>query len=185
MNERRVHLRVPVGLEGTYQLLGDLSGPRLGMTEDVSLGGLRLSSADRLQPGDSVAITLKFPEQGQVSVTGVVVWSREFDESGQRNFESGLRWTEIDAHAKARLNAFVTEYTRGGLRSFATTFAGITLLSPVRWQLAVGTGLALFAIGMLLFSQWMEHRRLLTEAQSLRQAVGFYQDITRSTPKTP
>ncbi len=181
MDERRSTIRVPVGLEGTYQRLGDLSGPRLGITEDISLGGLRLSSASPLQAGDHVAIEMKLPQQGAVSLKGLVVWSRQIEESGQRNYESGLRWDEVDAHAQARLNAFVTGFTRS--RSYFSASAGMMPASRVRWELSVGIALTLFAVAFLGFMQWAEHRRLAAEVESLNQTVAVYQQALRSFPQ--
>lgn len=179
MNERRAHVRVPVGIEGTYQLVGDLSGPHLGMTQDISLGGLRFSSGRRLEPGEKVSVQMVLPAEGQVSMIGRVVWSREVQEAGQRNFESGLFWEEIGAPARERLSAFVTEYTRS--RSFSISSSGLAGLPRVRWELAVILSLSIFAAGLLLAAQWIERRRLLSEVESLRQAVGLYQEIVRST----
>lgn len=181
MNERRAQFRVPVGIEGTFHLLGDLSGPQLGITQDVSLGGLRLSSAQRFQPGDKVSIALMLPQQGPVSVTGVVVWSREGQQSGQQNFEAGLRWAEIDAHAQARLNAFVTDYSR--TRSFSISSSGLMAPPPLRWHLSVGIAVALFTVGVFLTARWIERRRLVSEVQALRQAVEMYQGLLRSLPR--
>ena len=178
MNERRAHIRVPVGTEGTYHLLGDLSGPRLAMTENLSLGGLRFSSSHRLQPGDKVSVVLTLPEHGQIDVTGVVVWSRESQQSGQHDFEAGLRWFGMNVYAQARVNAFITRYTRG--RSYEIFAAGPLPAQSVRWGLSIAVAAALFTVGAFLISWSIEHRQLLAQTQSLQQTVGFYQELLRS-----
>lgn len=178
MNERRAYIRVPVGTEGTYQRLGDLSGPHLALTEDISLGGLRLSSSDRLQPGDKVSVALKLPEQGEVDVTGVVVWSRESQQASQRNFEAGLQWSDMNVYAQARINAFVTEYTRS--RSYEISSSGFVSAEPARWRFSFVVTAALFLVVVFLVAWAVERHQLLTQTQSLQQTIGFYQETLRS-----
>lgn len=178
MNERRGTIRVPVGIEGTFQLLGDLSGPRLGMTEDISLGGMRFSSGSRLPPGEKVAVSLNLPREGQVAITGVVVWSREAQESGQENFESGLRWLFVDAHAQARLNAFITDYTRS--RAVSVSSSGMFVAPPVNWIRAAVLSTLFFAVGLVITFMWFNQTRLQIEADSLRTANRVYENLIRS-----
>ena len=64
MYEKRIYIRVPVGIEGSYQQVSSLSAPRLGITRDVSLGCARFSCSERLEPGSKVALTLDLPEEG-------------------------------------------------------------------------------------------------------------------------
>ena len=104
MYEKRVYIRVPVGIEGSYQPLTWLAAPRLGMTRDISLGGARFASSDRLEPGGKISLTLSLPKQGEVILTGTVIWSRMTEQDGgQVGYESGLCWLNVDAHAQARL----------------------------------------------------------------------------------
>lgn len=174
MNERRAHIRISAGIEGTYQLLGDLSGPRLGMTRDLSLGGARVSSASRLPAGEKVTIQLALPKQGAVAMTGVVVWSREKQESGQQNFETGLRWLPIDPHAQARLNAFITDYTWS--ESIAVSSSGQLLVSsPVNWLRAFALALGIFGFTALIALIWVRQLGLEVDAKSLNRVVKFYQ----------
>ena len=174
MNERRAHIRVTAGIEGTYQLLGDLSGPRLGMTQDLSLGGARVSSVNRLPAGEKVSVQLSLPKQGAVAITGVVVWSREKQESGQRNFETGLRWLQIDPHAQARLNAFITDYTWS--ESVAVSSSGwLRASSPVNWVRAFILALGIFGFMALVALVWVRQLGLEVDAKSLNHVVKFYQ----------
>lgn len=174
MNERRTHIRVPVGVEGTYQLLGSLVGPRLGMTQDISLGGLRISSTDRMQPGDKVAINLGLPKEGQVSMTGVVVWSRQSAEAGQANYEAGLRWLEVDVHTQARLNSFITDFTRS--RSSSITTRDIIITPPIQWARAIILAAAVFTVLWIVFSFWQERLRLRAQVESLQAVSENYRN---------
>lgn len=176
MDERRSTIRVPVGMEGTYQLLGDLSGPRLGLTQDISLGGVRLASAERLPPGEKVSISLNLPRAGAVSMTGVVLWSREMQEARQQSFEAGLRWLDVDAHTQARLNAFITEYTRA--RSITVETGGVPLPPPmIVWPRALALAAGLFFLGSLLTAFWIRQLQLQIELDSLRGILESYEQL--------
>lgn len=173
MDERRTTIRVPAGVEGTYQVLQRATPPRLGVTEDLSPGGMRFACPDLLYPGDNVAVKLNFPNEGTVALTGVVRWSREFVNSNQEGCEAGLLWTEIDPHAQARLNAFLSDRTQ---TETAVLFSKPQLPVLIRWPLAITTGLVI-ASG-LLFCGWVWFRQsmLSHENNILHALVRVYQD---------
>ncbi len=184
MYEKRVHIRVPVGLEGSYQPTTRLASPRLGMTRDISLGGARFSSAERLEPGGKVSLTLSLPREGEVILTGVVVWSRMMEQGGgQVGYESGLCWQNVDAQAQARLNSFLTEYTRSDQPVIITSGPAAASINWTR-VITFGLGTAVIfglaaAIGLMLYTLQSENQSLKGAVQSYRQQINHAAQYSR------
>ena len=172
MYERRVHIRVPVGVEGNYQPIGKLAVPKLGMTKDISLGGSRFASAERLEPGGKYLVALSLPKEGQITLTGVVVWSREAANSDQGGYEAGFCWANVDPHAQARLNSFLTDYTRV---DSVVIFSGPPLKQPVNLVRAAALALIIFGILSVCGQMWLNQMQLVSENKYLRAALNLYQ----------
>ncbi len=173
MYEKRVHIRIPAGIEGSYQPITRLAAPRLGITLDISLGGARFASTDHLEPGAKVSMVLSLPKQGPVTLTGLVVWSRSAERRpGETGYEAGLCWENVDAHAQARLNSFLTDYTRFEEPVIIT---GGSLRLPDDWTRALifllGAALGLSAAAVI----WLKQYTLTIENQSLQTAIQSYQ----------
>lgn len=144
MYEKRVYIRFPAGIEGSYQPVTRLAAPRLGMTRDISLGGARFASVERLEPGGKISLTLSLPKEGEVVLTGTVVWSRMTGQGrGQTGYESGLCWQNVDARAQARLNSFFTEYARPEQPAIITSGPAS---APMSWTRIIAFGLGIAAI---------------------------------------
>ena len=174
MYEKRVHIRVPVGLEGSYQPIARLAPPRMGMTRDVSLGGARFVSTERMEPSSKISMVLSMPKEGELGVTGLVVWSRPADQgTGQMAYESGLCWENVDARAQARLNSFLTDYTRTDEASVVISSLPPGLLVSWPRTLAFGIGVALLLV--FLLSVLLRLNELRSENGSLRWAIESYQ----------
>lgn len=172
MRERRNHIRVPVGVEGRYQLIKTLFAPRLGMTQDICLGGMQFACMERLEPGERISVDLTLPREGDLGVTGIVLWCRE-SQRVQGGYEAGLRWTTLDPPAQARLNAFLTAYTRA---QSAVMTSGIVLTKePILWPRTIGLGVALFSLLAIAASLWLSWYRTMLENRSLRYTVDSYQ----------
>ena len=181
MYEKRVHIRVPVGIEGSYQPITRLAAPRLGMTRDISLGGARFVSADRLEPGGKISLTLALPKEGELVLTGVVVWSRMTEQgAGQVAYESGLCWQNVEAHAQARLNSFLTDYTRS---DGAVIVSRVQPDKVISWPRAVAFGLTAALMAAMAAAIILRTIDLQSENESLRNAVRSYQyQIERLSP---
>ena len=173
MFERRTHIRVPAGIEGRYQQLGTLAAPHLGITQDIGLGGMRFTSTERLQPGENVSVDLSLPDEGEVGIQGIVLWSREAAGlSG--GFESGLRWTDLGPAAQARLNAFLTRRTRAP--EVPLISGGVVPSRIIDWPRAIALGLLLSLLSLLAAKSWVDWYALRVENRSLNFAVESYQD---------
>lgn len=138
MYEKRVHIRLPVGLEGTYQPMTRLEGPRLGITQDISIGGARFASTEQLQPGAKVALTLSLPGQGEATLNGMVVWSRP---GSTGTYDAGLCWDNLDASAKSRLDGFLTGHAAIGAPMI---IPAAMVDDQTVWMLAAAAGIGIF-----------------------------------------
>ena len=111
MRERRSFIRMPVGLEISYQAEEGKSPFRLAVTEDLSLGGMQVWQPQPLDVGQKVNVSFYLPREGQVALRGVVVWSRE-SVNGRGGYKTGIQWEELHPPSQARLNAFLIERTK-------------------------------------------------------------------------
>ena len=185
MYEKRVHIRVPIGIEGSYQPITRLAAPRLGITRDISLGGARFASTERLEPGYKISLTFSLPKEGGVALTGVVVWSRMIQQiGGETGYESGLCWQNVDVHAQARLNAFLTDYTHS---DGEVLFSGnLKPVPSVFWPRAAAFGLGLSMVLWMAATAWLRLFSLQSENRSLKNAVRSYQQqIGQISKRTP
>ena len=174
MKERRSTIRIPVGVEGTYELAKGLSGPRLALSQDISHGGMRLTSAERLQPGDRIQISVQLPIQGPVTMQGTIIWSRETSRAGQTGYDCGLRWTDVNPPSQARLNAFITGQARIDLTPSDFT---PPLSSAIRWPRVAFVSFVVGGLITVVALYWLEWYRMSSEVRTLRQQVGSYQSL--------
>ena len=173
MYEKRVHIRIPAGIEGSYQPITRLAAPRLGITRDISLGGARFSSSDRMEPGAKVSMALSLPKQGEVTLTGLVVWSRIAEpRPGEVGYEAGLCWENVDPHAQARLNSFLTDYPHFDEPVIVTS--GPAKLS-LNWTRAISFGLGAAVVLGAAAIIWLKQYTLTADNQSLQAAIQSYQ----------
>ena len=162
MYERRVHIRVPVGVEGNYQPIGKLAAPNLGMTRDISLGGARFATSERLEPGKKFLVALNLPKEGSITVTGLVVWSREAGDSQQGAYEAGFCWTNVDPNTQVRLNRFLTDYTRV---DSVVIFSGPPLKEPFSIFRALILALVIFGVINVWAQLWVNQLDLASECR--------------------
>ena len=172
MYERRVHIRFPVGMEGNYQPAGKLAAPNLGMTRDISLGGSRFATSERLEPGQKFQVTLKLPQEGRVTLTGLVVWSRESRDADQGGYEAGLCWTNVDPQTQVRLNNFLTDYTRVDSLVVFSRPPSKQRVSLIR---VVLLALVIFSIRVIWAHLWVNQLELTSERNYLRSVLSLYQ----------
>lgn len=152
MSERRNFPRIPVGLEATFQTAERLL-PWLAFSGDISLGGMRIDQPRRLDPGQKILVNFTIPDQGQMSVNGVVVWCRKSEE-GISRYQAGVQWVGVGPITQARLNAFLVDRTS----------ASISHRSPPQppsdaWRrVGILSLLGLSVLGGFLFS-WLKRSR--------------------------
>lgn len=151
MRERRTFIRIPVNLEATYQAKEGAVPSQLARGIDLSLGGIRLTSAAPLTPGQCLSITFTLPKEGLAVVHGIVVWCQE-SINGRGGYQAGVRWAEVSPSAQARLNAFVAREVHPAIKPLAPITA---LESPIRWGRAILTGVLGFTALALAASLWL------------------------------
>lgn len=147
MRERRSFVRIPLGLETTYQVIGEATAPRLGLSEDLSLGGLRLSEPEPLEPGSGISMNVTLPVQGPMVLRGMVAWCRPVGSNDDRrngHYWAGIRWLEINPAARARLNAFLTERTHS--QAVAVSLLRLPNGGHLFWWRIIGLGVLAFLL---------------------------------------
>lgn len=168
MFERRSQIRIPVGLHGRYLLARKMAAPRLGLTQDISLGGMQMACLERLEPGERVAIDLPLPREGEVGLTGVVLWSRKSDAT-PGSYEVGMKWAGLDPADQARLNSYISSYTRA--RS-APVIAAVAQPEPlISWPRTLGLAFVLSAVLLIGAQLWIISYEMALENRSLRSAL--------------
>lgn len=77
-----------------------------GFTEDISVGGMRLSTSELLEPGKTYELTLQLDNAGRTSLKlqARVTWSAN---KANGTCHSGLRFHDIDVHAFRALARFI------------------------------------------------------------------------------
>ena len=94
MKNCRQYIRISKFLEVTYRVRSAFlrSGSR---STDVSKGGIRLPTLQRLAPGTILELEVRLSESGSsIVATGEVVWLRE-KRSGKFVYEIGIKFIKI------------------------------------------------------------------------------------------
>ena len=96
---QRIEVRVPVQYGGAHNFIAAESA-------NFSAGGVFVATRDALSPGRTIALRLQLPGDGEVEVSGVVVWRRaEPDATGPEGF--GVRFLDLDATAERAIGRFL------------------------------------------------------------------------------
>ena len=75
---------------------------------EISGGGVRFATGQRLQPGTQLELELMLPgDSAPVQAKGEVVWSGRLNH--QRPYEAGVRFTEIDPLQRGRVIRVIHE----------------------------------------------------------------------------
>lgn len=104
---RRRHLRLPLDLPVTFEHLDGSGHVQGGKLENLSDAGLMLVAAEPLLPGSSLTLSI-MSSDGEVSVTGKVVWSRHV---GPDHAQSGILLQPFPGNGFAR-QLFIQEFAR-------------------------------------------------------------------------
>jgi len=92
----RQFVRVPLVQEVRYRLAEPGTSPwREGMSLDLSGGGMRFLTADRLAPGTRVLVALELPLEGVKVTLPALVKRSEPGPEGTGQFQLGLAWDGI------------------------------------------------------------------------------------------
>ena len=79
----------------------------IGVTENISRGGLFIVTADMPPVGTTIDLSLRLPDHGQpLRVTGEVRWHRHHGEAGEAP-GFGIRFINLGEQAEALIRAFI------------------------------------------------------------------------------
>ncbi|MBI1952905.1 MAG: PilZ domain-containing protein [Candidatus Omnitrophica bacterium] len=182
MQERRVFVRIPVGIDLTYQVNEGLTPPRLGISEDLSLGGMRFRPLERLEAGQRIAVTLDFPKVGKAVLNGLVVWSRDLM-GNSPGYQAGLRWDEISPSDQTRLNAFIVEHARPKASPEAAALGKAP--ATLNWTRVAVLSAVSFLLWLAIARVWTNETRFRMEIDSLRLANRVYEELVSSLAGFP
>jgi uncharacterized protein (TIGR02266 family) len=99
MIERRQSQRIPLVIMEVKGKQGDRLF--LAYANDISEGGLSLTTENRLKVGDRIPIEMMLPDnKTKVSCTGEVVWKREIMKDGIISQGVGVRFLDLEEGKK-------------------------------------------------------------------------------------
>ena len=115
-NERRQTVRLSKTLEVRYKLKKRVSPEFYVKSRDISTGGIRISTCEKLIMGAILSIDLSLPAlEAPVTVEGEVIWVNEAIDmtcqDGKRVFDVGVKFVNV----KPKLEAVLSRYIREAL----------------------------------------------------------------------
>lgn len=107
--ERRKHARLDLALSVSYTIIGKAANiyadPREALSEDVSMGGLRLMTPSSIENGTMLELEIIIGEDsGPISAEGEVVWQNKISDT---SFETGVMIKSMLSTDKRRFMEFV------------------------------------------------------------------------------
>ena len=114
--ERRREDRISLVFRARYQLIKDLSNStnKPSLTDNVSVGGLKLVVHEKLNTDDEVFLEIEITPYDLLKCRGKVTWVKELsteekegEELEKRSFAVGLSFTALSSHAAERLKALL------------------------------------------------------------------------------
>ncbi len=175
LSEQRKFVRIPAGVEAEYRSLAKLAPSKLGLTRDISLGGMRFASPERLSPGEFMGVALELPADKTVSMTGEVLWTRQVYNGDSMGYESGVRWSKMDKGEVSRLSEFVSGFADSNL---TPTMVSTTLISQeplIVWPRALAIAFGTFALIASIAGLWLNQVNLAQELKGAKFAISSYE----------
>jgi len=109
--ERRKAVRVPITLEVVYYHDKKGGGVSKTYTENISMGGLKIQTEEKLKNGEPLLLEIKIPNTSKpIAAKGEIVWVKDAPaglSSGKRVFGAGLKFTHIKFSEKQKLASFI------------------------------------------------------------------------------
>ncbi len=175
LSEQRKFVRVPAGIEAEYRSLALLTPPKLGLTRDISLGGMRFAAPEKLSPGELIGVSLELASNGTISMTGEVLWTRQVYNGDSMGYESGVCWSKMDKEEASRLNEFVSGFADSNL---TPTMVSTTLIPEeplVVWPRALAIAFGAFALIASIAGLWLNQVNLEQELKGAKFAISSYE----------
>lgn len=108
MREKRRFIRFGVSLKVNYIIQKDPRAEKTGITKDVSAGGLRLLTEEKIEVGNRVELKIFIPEAlNPVHLNGTVLWSREETSGKDLRHCAGIEFGKIEEDNKSTFLRFL------------------------------------------------------------------------------
>ncbi|MDD5080869.1 MAG: PilZ domain-containing protein [Candidatus Omnitrophica bacterium] len=106
MDEQREEKRIDVNLQIKYKVENSILGNKTKI-QNLSAGGLCMSSFQRLVPGLTLSLSFAIPEfEDEIFLKGQVVWQKE-QENVSNLFLLGVKFQNATREIKTHINDFV------------------------------------------------------------------------------
>lgn len=103
MREKRKFIRFDIPLKVNYILLSEPKIEKTGMTKDVSAGGMKLLTEEKLETGKRIEFKIFIPEAlNPAHLNGIVLWSKTVPAAaGKRlSYSAGIEFGSIEEDNK-------------------------------------------------------------------------------------
>lgn len=108
MREKRKFIRFEIALKVTYTIQKEPKMEKVGITKDVSAGGIKLLTEERLETGKKVDLKMFIPEAlNPAHLNGVVLWSRDNEEGKKPSYCAGIEFGRIEEDNKSTFLRFL------------------------------------------------------------------------------
>jgi len=106
--ERRKFARLDLALSISYSVVGSKEipeDPREALSSDVSIGGLRLMTPNKLENGTRLEVAIELPEEDEpLKADAEVVWQIKISDA---SFETGVLIKGMSVNDRSRFMSFV------------------------------------------------------------------------------
>lgn len=105
MQEQRGYVRLVTEGQVIFSIQGKEDTPDKVSLNDLSVGGLRMTTDKKLNEQDILELTLQIPGiAGDLKAQGKTVWQRELT---PESFDTGIAFTSMEAAVKEKLSNFI------------------------------------------------------------------------------
>lgn len=105
--ERRRKPRIPICWS---TVLMTPQGPKRGITEDISLGGILILCSETIETDDELEIAIRMSKNDEMSITVKKIWSHKLLAEDSIYYEIGFRFIKISPRNQKFIDSLVTEY---------------------------------------------------------------------------
>ncbi|MFH1776365.1 MAG: PilZ domain-containing protein [Candidatus Omnitrophota bacterium] len=112
MDERRRYVRLDAGVEVKYSVFSSDAVPLLTTAKEISAGGIRIFTGEKLDIGTKVYLAIKLPgSETPIEGEAEVVWVEEFmiisEPRPSTKFEVGLSFITIDEENINQISKYI------------------------------------------------------------------------------
>tara|TARA_Y100000031_G_C8086365_1_gene322085 strand:- start:347 stop:703 length:357 start_codon:yes stop_codon:yes gene_type:complete len=110
MREKRRFIRFDISVKVNYTTLKEPKTEKVGITKNISAGGLHLSTEEKLETGTKLELKFIIPEAlNPAHLKGTVLWSKEADDDKKPVYTSGIEFISIEEDNKNTFLKFLCD----------------------------------------------------------------------------